>query len=90
MARSTTSPTPSVYLRVIPLLVAGCAHARVPPGMQAPTLAYATRSTPVPLSDLSADQLVKVVNRPAQLERGWIVRTPRPALNEFVPRGKGI
>ena len=40
------------------------------------------------LSDLSTDQLVEVVNRAAQLERGWLVRTPRPALNAFVPEEK--
>lgn len=27
------------------------------------------------------------MNRAAQLERGWLVRTPRPALNAFVPEG---
>ena len=40
------------------------------------------------LSDLSTDRLVEVVNRAAQLERGWLVRTPRPALNAFVSEGK--
>ena len=42
------------------------------------------------LSDLSTDQLVEVVDRAAQLERGWLTRTPRPALNAFVPEGKDI
>jgi hypothetical protein len=42
------------------------------------------------LSDLSTDQLVEVVNRAAQLERGWLTRTPRPAANAFVPEGKEI
>ncbi|KAI0295214.1 hypothetical protein BC826DRAFT_1097284 [Russula brevipes] len=40
------------------------------------------------LSDLSTDQLVEVVNRAAQLEHGWLTRTPRPAVNAFVPEGK--
>jgi hypothetical protein len=39
------------------------------------------------LSDLSTDQLVEVVDRAAQLERGWLTRTPRPALNAFVTKG---
>ncbi|KAI0250013.1 hypothetical protein BJV78DRAFT_1376959 [Lactifluus subvellereus] len=40
------------------------------------------------LSDLSTDQLVEVVNRAAQLERGWLTRTPRPAVNAFIPEGE--
>jgi hypothetical protein len=40
------------------------------------------------LCDLSTDQLVEVVNRAAQLERGWLTRTPRPAVNAFVPAGE--
>ncbi|KAI9508011.1 hypothetical protein F5148DRAFT_980592 [Russula earlei] len=40
------------------------------------------------ISDLSTDQLVDVVNHAAQLERGWVTRTPRPALNAFVPKGE--
>ncbi|KAI9508005.1 hypothetical protein F5148DRAFT_980549 [Russula earlei] len=40
------------------------------------------------ISDLSTDQLVEVVNHAARLERGWVTRTPRPALNAFVPKGE--
>ncbi|KAI9508014.1 hypothetical protein F5148DRAFT_980552 [Russula earlei] len=40
------------------------------------------------ISDLSTDQLVEVVNHAARLERGWLTRTPRPALNAFVPKGE--
>lgn len=42
------------------------------------------------LSDLSMDQLMGAVNRAAQLERGWLTRTPRPAVNAFSPDGKGV
>jgi len=68
----------------------------MPPLRHAST--FPTRSIPAPYieswpalprtSDLSTDQLVEVVNRAAQLERGWLVRTPRPALNAFAPEGK--
>jgi hypothetical protein len=39
-------------------------------------------------SDLSTNQLVEVVNRAVQLERGWLTRTPRPAVNAFAPEGE--
>ncbi|KAH9014816.1 hypothetical protein EDB83DRAFT_2680115 [Lactarius deliciosus] len=42
------------------------------------------------ISDLSTDQLVEVVNRAAQLERGWLTRTPRPAVNAFIPQGEEV
>ncbi|KAI9452800.1 hypothetical protein F5148DRAFT_985847 [Russula earlei] len=40
------------------------------------------------ISDLSTDQLIEVVNHAARLERGWLTRTPRPALNAFLPKGE--
>ena len=41
------------------------------------------------LSNLSTEKLVEVVDRATQLEQGWLTRTPRPALNAFVPEGEG-
>ncbi|KAI9508004.1 hypothetical protein F5148DRAFT_1304213 [Russula earlei] len=41
------------------------------------------------LAALSVEcELVQVVNRATQLERGWLTRTPRPAVNAFVSEGE--